>query len=193
MGILASTRLAGPVSNMSQEASLVYRPMRLSDIFKINRVNLDNFTETYNVNYYGDYLSTWPELCFVCEAADQSIAGYLVSKVEGEGDQWHGHVTALSVSQQYRNSGVATKLMDLLEDISTQLNCHFIDLFVRPSNKRAVKFYEKLGYYVHQTITSYYTDEDGFDMRKPIHHGKSGHRKEPDGQPRKPLNPPSPS
>ncbi|KAF7456171.1 N-alpha-acetyltransferase 20 [Cryptosporidium felis] len=153
---------------MIKEATFSYRQMRLSDIFRINGVNLDSFTETYNINYYGDYLATWPELCFVCEAPDQSIVGYLISKVEGEGQQWHGHVTALSVSQQYRSQGIATMLMKFLEEISTKLNCNFIDLFVRPSNEKAVKFYKQLGYFVYQTIPAYYTDEDGFDMRKMI-------------------------
>ncbi|KAH7647014.1 hypothetical protein FG379_002705 [Cryptosporidium bovis] len=150
------------------DKSLSYRPMRLTDIFKINRVNLDYFTETYNINYYGNYLSTWPELCIVCVAPDESIVGYLVSKVEGEGKNWHGHVTALSVSRQYRSLGVARRLMKFLEEMGSSLNCKFVDLFVRPSNKKAVRFYQHLGYSVHKRIPMYYTNEDGFDMRKYI-------------------------
>ena len=151
-----------------EEATLSYRQMRLTDIFKINRVNLDGFTETYNINYYGNYLSKWPELCIICVAPDESIVGYLISKVEGEGENWHGHVTALSVSRQYRNSGVAKRLMKHIEEISLSLRCHFIDLFVRPSDEKAVKFYQHLGYSVHKRIPMYYTNEDGFDMRKYI-------------------------
>ncbi|KAH8740433.1 hypothetical protein FG386_002945 [Cryptosporidium ryanae] len=150
------------------EKTLSYRSMRLTDVFKINRVNLDSFTETYNINYYGNYLSMWPELCIVCVAPDDSIVGYIISKVEGEGKNWHGHVTALSVSQQYRSLGIAQRLMKFLEEMSLSLNCHFIDLFVRPSNEKAVNFYQNLGYSVHKRIPMYYPNEDGFDMRKYI-------------------------
>ncbi|EEA07870.1 N-acetyltransferase 5, putative [Cryptosporidium muris RN66] len=150
------------------ETKLTYRPMKITDIFKFNRVNLDHFTETYNVSYYGDYLSIWPELCVICEAPDQSIVGYLIAKVEGEDKQWHGHVTALSVAPEYRRYGIARKLMNYLEEVSTYLGCNFVDLYVRPSNTAAVSFYRKLGYIIHKQVTNYYTDEDGYDMRKPI-------------------------
>lgn len=149
-------------------SKLRYRQMRISDIFHLGKVNLDFFTETYNLNYYGEYLSNWPELCFVCEAPDNSIVGYLISKVEGEGENWHGHVTALSISHSYRNQGVAKKLMGFLEEISLNFGCYFIDLFVRPSNEKAVQFYTKLGYKIQQIIPMYYHNEDGFDMRKII-------------------------
>ena len=39
-------------------------------------------------------------------------------------------------------------------------------MFVRPSNKIAVKMYENLGYIVFRTVEGYYNDEDSYDMRK---------------------------
>lgn len=41
------------------------RPLRATDLFKFNRINLDHFTETYSTSYYLSYLSLWPELCFI--------------------------------------------------------------------------------------------------------------------------------
>jgi len=37
---------------------------------------------------------------------------------EGRGEEWHGHVTCLSVSPTYRRCGLAAKLMADLEKIS---------------------------------------------------------------------------
>jgi ribosomal protein S18 acetylase RimI-like enzyme len=44
-----------------------------------------------------------------------------MGKVEGQGESWHGHVTALSVAPDYRRQKLAKKLMTLLEDFSDQM------------------------------------------------------------------------
>lgn len=71
----------------------------------------------------------------VAEAPDGSIMGYIMGKAEGSGENWHGHVTALTVAPQFRRIGLAAKLMSILEDISEKKSCYFVDLFVRVSNK----------------------------------------------------------
>lgn len=42
----------------------------------------------------------------------------VMGKAEGHGENWHGHVTALAVSPDYRRLGLATSLMNFLEDVS---------------------------------------------------------------------------
>jgi len=41
-----------------------------------------------------------------------------MGKAEGSAENWHGHVTALTVAPDYRRLGLAAKLMHSLEDIS---------------------------------------------------------------------------
>jgi len=41
-----------------------------------------------------------------------------MGKAEGSSENWHGHVTALTVAPEYRRLGLAAKLMHSLEDIS---------------------------------------------------------------------------
>jgi ribosomal protein S18 acetylase RimI-like enzyme len=41
-----------------------------------------------------------------------------MGKAEGHGTNWHGHVTALTVSPDYRRLGLAAILMQFLEDVS---------------------------------------------------------------------------
>lgn len=41
-----------------------------------------------------------------------------MGKIEGNGTNWHGHVTALTVAPQYRRLNLAAKLMSYLELIS---------------------------------------------------------------------------
>lgn len=81
----------------------------------------------------------------------------VMGNVDGEGDQFHGHVTALTVSPLFRRLGVAERLMQLLEEVSDRKNAYFVDLFVRPSNVLAVSMYKKRDYVVYRTILDYYS------------------------------------
>lgn len=90
-----------------------------------------------------------------------------MGKVEGAGENWHGHVTALSVAPEYRRLNLAARLMDALEQVSEKHNAYFVDLFVRVSNKVAVDMYKRLGYSVFRRVLEYYSgdpDEDAFGM-----------------------------
>ena len=41
-----------------------------------------------------------------------------MGKAEGPGENWHGHVTAVTIAPEYRRLGMAAKLMSVLEEIS---------------------------------------------------------------------------
>ena len=98
--------------------------------------------------------------------------GYVMGKAEGDGELWHGHVTALTVAPEFRRMRLANDLMDILEKVSEQIyNTYFVDLFVRVSNKVAIGMYRKFGYSVYRSVLGYYTGtdpEDGYDMRKAL-------------------------
>ena len=73
----------------------------------------------------------------VAEAPDGRIVGYVMGKAEGDDELWHGHVTAVTVSPEYRRMGLATELMRYLENVSEhEHDCYFVDLCVdaRPSS-----------------------------------------------------------
>ncbi|XP_077038848.1 N-alpha-acetyltransferase 20 isoform X3 [Agelaius phoeniceus] len=86
-----------------------------------------------------------------------------MGKAEGSvaREEWHGHVTALSVAPEFRRLGLAAKLMELLEEISEKKGGFFVDLFVRVSNQVAVNMYKQLGYSVYRTVLEYYSASSG--------------------------------
>uniref|UniRef100_A0A1I7XN91 N-alpha-acetyltransferase 20 n=1 Tax=Heterorhabditis bacteriophora TaxID=37862 RepID=A0A1I7XN91_HETBA len=172
------------------------RPFDVMDILRFNNVNLDPMTETYGFNFYLYYLVNWPEYYQVAEHPNGEIMGYsklcsgfivkindrkfvVMGKAEGREENWHGHVTALSVAPAYRRLGLAAKMVDTLEQISDMKRAYFVDLFVRVSNTVAISMYKALGYVVYREIIDYYTgacDENAFDMRKSLsmdEYGKS--------------------
>jgi N-terminal acetyltransferase B complex catalytic subunit len=50
--------------------------MRATDLLRITTTNLDHLTETYNISFYLEYLTKWPDLCRVIEGIDGQIEGY---------------------------------------------------------------------------------------------------------------------
>ncbi|KAF1336497.1 hypothetical protein FI667_g366, partial [Globisporangium splendens] len=49
------------------------------DLFRFNNVNLDVLTETYNMSFYLQYLSKWPDYFLVQEDPNNTIMGYSAS------------------------------------------------------------------------------------------------------------------
>ena len=68
------------------------------------------------------------------------------------------------VDSNYRNIGIATKLLKKLEN--TYENINNITLEVRESNKSAINFYLKNGFKEVTRRKNYYKDEDGILMIK---------------------------
>ncbi|KAL5599013.1 hypothetical protein BROUX41_003669 [Berkeleyomyces rouxiae] len=161
-----------------------FRRFKPDDLNKFSKCNLDPLTETYEISFYLQYHATWPAMFQVCEDADGNIIGYIMGKVEESPAAykntehylpWHGHITALTVAPSARRLGIGKILTDQLERAADDNDAWFVDLFVRKSNTRAIRFYESLGYSIFRTVESYYgdhstdpaaTSEDAYDMRK---------------------------
>lgn len=117
------------------------------------------------------YFCRWPDYSLIACGPNDVPMGYIIGKAEGKQKDWHGHVTAVTVSPTFRKLGVAKLLMLMLEKV-TQLkyDAYFVDLFVRESNKVAIQMYERLGYTIYRRVLEYYSSEtdseDAFDMRK---------------------------
>lgn len=81
----------------------------------------------------------------------------VIGKAEGQGPNWHGHITALSIAPEYRRLQLAKRLTTLLEEMSDKVyQGYFVDLYVRPSNQIATGMYEGMGYSVYRTVKEYY-------------------------------------
>lgn len=151
-------------------------PFYPNDIFSLDIVNLDKDTENYSFDYYLYYLLNHSDDCYKI-VSNQEIEtslmykrptiGYLIGKHEFSDEDFHAHVTALTVAPQFRKWKFGTSLMGLLEENCRKNGGKFIDLFVRVNNKKAVNFYKQLGYVIHKVVKDYYSSpkEDAYDMR----------------------------
>lgn len=95
------------------------------------------------------------------DLANRPIATVL-GKAEGEYTDWHGHVTAVTVAPDFRRLGLAKTMMDELERVTASVyNGYFVDLYVRVSNKIAIRMYEGMGYSVYRCVVEYYSAGPG--------------------------------
>ncbi|GMM35008.1 peptide alpha-N-acetyltransferase complex B subunit [Saccharomycopsis crataegensis] len=164
-------------------------PFQATDLFRLNPVNLDVFTENFPLTFYFQYLSEWPTLFYKSIEPTYNVelltnefvcSGYMMGKTEGRKMDWHAHITAVTVNPAYRRLGLASLLCVQLEELtkSDPYNVYFVDLFVKVTNKLALVLYEKLGYSVYRRVVGYYgsnpnpsvkdvdDDTDAYDMRK---------------------------
>ncbi|AMD20713.1 HDL031Wp [Eremothecium sinecaudum] len=173
------------------------QPFEATDLLNLNAINLDIFTENFPLESYLEYLILWPTLFFksvelTSHDKNERISGYMMGKTEGRGQDWHSHITAVTISPKFRRISLASMLCNALETITDdkQHQVNFIDLFVKCNNALAIKLYEKLGYGIYRRVVGYYNspedgyprslkkindDKDAFDMRKGMvrDHGRS--------------------
>lgn len=165
------------------------KPFQIEDLFELNPVNLDPLTENFNISAYLQYLVEWPPLFFKSTEisafnanGQDEISGYMMGKTEGKlsKKEWHTHITAVTIQDQYRRLGLASELCTELERLTSikPYETLFVDLFVKVTNVIGRQLYEKLGYSVYRRVVGYYgrtapmdrnqiDDEiDAFDMRK---------------------------
>ncbi|ELP86356.1 N-acetyltransferase, putative [Entamoeba invadens IP1] len=142
------------------------RRFKCEDVFKYANVNLDYYTETFHFPFYFEYLAKWPNLCYTAKNCNGRCEGYLIGKVEGKDEKHHGHLTAITVSREFRRIRLSERLMYWLRQISEESNGYYVDLFVRKSNDAATRMYHKLDYVVYREILEYYSSnkENAYDM-----------------------------
>ncbi|KAF8886314.1 acyl-CoA N-acyltransferase [Infundibulicybe gibba] len=129
--------------------------------------NLQNLPENYVMKFWMYHAMTWPQISFVAEDHKGRIVGYVLAKIEEEGEL-HGHVNSISVLRSYRRLGLAKKLMLLSQEaMSSVYRANFVSLHVRKSNKAAIGLYrDTLGFEVAKIEEGYYGDgEDALSMR----------------------------
>ena len=105
----------------------------MDDIWHYGRVNIDPWTETYSIPFNMYYTIQWPEFGWTARNNSDDIVVYIIGQADSSNkNAVKGHVTAVTIAEDNRRTGLATKLMHLLESASDEfLKAHFVDLFVQ--------------------------------------------------------------
>ncbi len=95
------------------------------------------------------------EIYYQIAMLDNQVVGYLTYKDNNEGYD----IIQIGVDPNYQRQGIATKLMDKINDKP-------IVLEVNANNTKAVNLYYKLGFKKVVDLPNYYKNDDGIRMIK---------------------------
>ncbi|MFW6137703.1 MAG: GNAT family N-acetyltransferase [Spirochaetota bacterium] len=88
-----------------------------------------------------------PELCLVA-AVGESLAGFAMAyTIEKPRTAWnYGHLVWLGVDVPYQRFGVATKLLDCLQDKLAEKGVRILLVDTQADNKGAIQFFKNCGF-----------------------------------------------
>ncbi|SNZ03549.1 [SSU ribosomal protein S18P]-alanine acetyltransferase [Persephonella hydrogeniphila] len=80
-----------------------------------------------------------------------------------------GSITMIAVKKEFQNKGIGSFIMDWFIKLTKEKGVKDIWLEVSEKNKKAIRFYEKLGFIVENVRKNYYRDgSDALIMRLPV-------------------------
>lgn len=95
--------------------------------------------------------------CCWCYEVDDEIQGYgVMSVAAGE-----SHILNLTVNPHAQRRGIGRKLMQHFLQLAGRHGAETVMLEVRPSNRAAIKLYEKLGFNEAGRRSNYYPAQEG--------------------------------
>ncbi|RKF55456.1 N-alpha-acetyltransferase 30 [Golovinomyces cichoracearum] len=120
-----------------------------------------DLSEPYSIYVYRYFLSQWDDLCYMALSPSSSdLIGVIVSKLETHRSHYssslRGYIAMLAVSSEYRNQGIATKLVRLAIDAMIVRGADEVVLETEETNISAMKLYERLGFIRSKKLHRYY-------------------------------------
>ena len=132
------------------------------DSNRINELFIEMLQTIYNADQVNGYSEGDLDRFFderdewICVALDEdNIIAFLSIEVHHEEEEYI-YLDDLSVTKQYRNHGVGTKLIRNAESYAKEINIPTICLHVEKSNTAAFRLYERLGYKIYEDQGSRY-------------------------------------
>lgn len=142
------------------------RRLTLADLAAIDRIERQSYPTPWSRSMFASELAKTSSICLgaVDTDAGEALVAYLI--ISRYADAWH--VMNVAVQKDYREHGIATKLLNRLFEVTASDDRRGYTLEVRVSNRGAIRLYEKLGFVPRGIRRGYYTDnrEDALIMWK---------------------------
>jgi len=134
-----------PVTDKEQVIAL---SKRLTDFDLPSRIDIDFLGNVQRENLSADLEdSPMQSVVFVAEA-DDVLLGFVQLQIEKDwiSRQRHAHIERIVVATEAEGKGIAKTLMERAEEWAKSNGFPMITLFCFTTNKRAIGFYEHVGY-----------------------------------------------
>ncbi len=141
---------------------MIIREFKRPDLKRVLEIELKSFKDPYPANVLVDIYNLGAG--FLVAQQDNMVVGYIIFWIRFEDE---GHIISIAVDKRYHRSKIGTKLVETTLEIFKKYNVRQIRLEVRKGNKKARKFYQKLGFALKTQLVNYYEDgEDAVVMEK---------------------------
>ena len=140
----------------------IFRKFRPIDMFSVIRLSSENLSERYNPSLFNYFYESYPKGFLVCEL-NHKIIGFIVGlKLNSE----MAKILMLTVSKKYQKRGIGSQLLsNFLKQLILE-NVKQVELEVRQKNPNGIKFYNKFGFEIVDSIIKFYENgDDAFIMR----------------------------
>jgi [ribosomal protein S18]-alanine N-acetyltransferase len=140
------------------------RRLTLGDLSDIERIEQRVYPTPWSRSMFAGELAKPSSICLGAFDDEERLAGYLI--VSRYVDAWH--VMNVAVDDVLRRSGIASRLLDALFELTAGDPNRGYTLEVRITNKGAIALYERFGFETSGVRRGYYTDnrEDALIMWK---------------------------
>lgn len=148
-----------------KQKSAQIRPMTEMDAVRIADMEEELFSDPWSVQGIRDTLKNPQTLCMV-EESEKMIQGYLLVYLAAD----EAEIAKIAVAKKTQRTGVASRLIQALEQECKNRKIEKILLDVRESNEPATRFYEKCGFTTDGVRAHFYQNpvEDAVLMSKAV-------------------------
>jgi len=132
------------------------------DVLEIAEIEKECFTDPWSKESVAREIEVNNLSNILVAELDDKVVGYMgIWFILDE-----GHITNIAVKEDFRNNGIATRMMDRAIDLAKEHNANCFTLEVRASNMEAIELYKKFGFIEYGTRKEYYEDnkEDAIIM-----------------------------
>lgn len=153
-------------SPTSPTSMIELRNFSLTDLDQIMKIEKISFPDrkAYSRSYFETLYRNYPQ-GFIIAEAENKVIGYTICRSRNG----FAEIISLAVDPDWREKGIGTKLINFLINHFKERGFKKIILHVRTENKKAIVFYQSLGFKILNIIENYYSNgKDSYLMKKEI-------------------------
>lgn len=140
------------------------RRFKIPDLDRVTEIRKNSLPNPWPKSLFEKMYRLYPEYFFVAEEKGKVI-GYITGQIRRK----ISRINSLAVDKKWRKRGIGRTLANHLIDEFKRKRVKEIFLHVRTWNKKALNFYQNLGFKIIKTIKKYYKNEDdAYLMKKEI-------------------------
>lgn len=118
----------------------------LTKLIQAERQYDDSIDENFVVKDYFKNVINNKDNILLCYEEDEIIKGYIYLKLVNNDNKKGYLIDGLYVDNEYRNNGIATKLIENALNVIKKTNISVVDINVMANNSVAINLYKRFGF-----------------------------------------------